>query len=220
MYTANKPIFEFLYRFIRENFSALPIADDDLVFYNFDSERPPVEDRIFNCFERGPFVLTTLSDRQYPASWLEFGHTTKVESDRSPEGYTYELCYEMPILVKGRQVGSKIEPSETFRSSSSKNRGVGDIVAEVIAKAWAELHLGLRSAGNFQFDNGDFRRVTGYSGKLPLNDVHWWVRDWSVRVGEDEVDKISEWDEVLDSDPRSRLKILSWDFVIFEQEGL
>jgi len=217
MYTANKPIFEFLYAYIRENFSKETIEDDALVF----GERPDLDDRFFELFRRGPFLLKDLPHTHYPCGWLEFGETTEIEFERAPEGYCYGLRYQMPIFL-GRQqpINPGIVSLDTFRTSVDGILGVGDIISEIVSKAWKELHLGFATGGNFQFVDNSFYPVIDSSGKLRLSDVNWWVKKWSVDVSSDVVDIISEWQEVLDRDPRARAKIINWGFTIFEQEGL
>ena len=222
MYTANKPIFEFLYAFIRENFLVPEIpSTDNLVFYASEEARPERDVRLFNRFERGPFLLEHLSHNYYPCGWLEFGQTTDIELDRAPQGYCYGLRYAMPIFVgPGQSIEAGGVTLHTFRDDPAKHLGLGDIISEVVGKAWGELHQGFRPGGNFQFQDNSFHPVTGSSGQLPLNDANWWVREWSVDVNGDVVDTISEWKEVLSEDPRGRAKTINWDFKIFEQEPL
>jgi len=244
VYTANKPIFEFLYAFIRENFlkdvgntasPATPREDYELVFYGSDADRPADEDRIFKNFYRGPVLLDGLQPHvHFPLAWLEFGHIMDVEFDRAPQAYCYTLRYEMPIFTRNTGTSGGLAIQETFRKDISSDaleaekkkwedyctRGIGDIVSEVVEKAWSELHMGFRPGGNFQFVDNSFCRVTGSSGQLPLNDISWWVKEWTVDVNGETVDTISEWKKVLDADPTSRAKTINWDFTIFEQETL
>ena len=217
MYTANKPIFEFLYAYIRENFSKETIEDDALVF----GERSSLDDRFFQLFRRGPFLLKDLPHTHYPCGWLEFGQTTDIEFERAPDGYCYGLRYQMPIFTGvQQQVVSGIVSLDTFRDSSDGILGIGDIISEIVEKAWSELHLGFAIGGNFEFVDNSFHPVTDGSGKLRLSDMNWWVKQWSVDVNGDVVDTISEWKDVLNRDPKARAKTINWDFTIFEQEGL
>jgi len=233
VYTANKPIFEFLYAFIRENFlkdegnTARPAVfsseDPELVFFADNDDRPADADRIFKNFYRGPVLLDGLQPNvHFPLAWLEFGQITDIEFDRAPQGYRYTLRYEMPIFTRNLRTSGGIAIQETFRSDTDENyvRGVGDIVSEVVEKTWSELHLGFRPGGNFQYDAGSFRRGTGHSGQFALSDTNWWVKQWSVDVNGETVDTISEWKKVLDADPTSRAKTINWDFIIFEQQNL
>ncbi|MDE0638148.1 MAG: hypothetical protein OXI43_20095 [Candidatus Poribacteria bacterium] len=220
MFTANKPIFEFLYAYINEHFCKLSV--DDPIFFSDDSERPDKNDRPFENFYRGPRTLSdqVLAKHNYPLSWLEFGHIDEVVFDRAPQGYCYGLRYQMPVFVRTSElVGQKGAVHETFRKDL-QTLGVGDIISDVLEKAWADLHKGFSPGGNFQFVDNAFYRVTGSSGQLPLNDVNWWVKKWSVDVNGDVVDTISEWKDVLDNDPTSRAKTINWDFTVFEEESL
>ncbi|MXV76273.1 hypothetical protein F4Z99_18620, partial [Candidatus Poribacteria bacterium] len=204
MYTANKPIFEFLCAFIRENFlkdegnTAPPAVfsreDPALVFYGSNDDRPSDADRIFKNFYRGPVLLDGLQPNvHFPLAWLEFGQIGDIEFESAPQGYCYKLRYQMPIFTRNLQTAGGIPIQETFRSDTDDScaRGVGDIVSEVVEKAWSELHMGFRPGGNFQFVDNSFHRVTGSSGQLPLNDVNWWVKQWSVDVNGEVVDTVS-----------------------------
>ena len=237
MYTAMKPMFEFLYAYINENFWEGTVSDEDFIFYSRNptsdedelgvledvgKPRPLKIDRIFRNFYRGPILLENLPDDAYPVSWLEFGQTTDVELDRSPQGYAYGLRYQMPIMVKGSSAYSGPVPLQTFRDNLELERGLGDIISEVVGKVWSELHLGFAAGGNFEYDvdRKSFFPVSENSGQLRLSSTNWWIKNWSVDVNGEVVDTISEWSRVLDTDPTARAKTINWDFTIFEQEPL
>ena len=213
MFTGNKAIFEFLHAYIKETFSRESVPSP--VFYADEASRPT--DRCLHKFYRGPVVLKGYSG--FPCAWLEFGQITDVKLNRMPQGYCYELRYQMPIFVQLSK-GAGRDYHETYRSDDGLPWAIGDIISEVVEKVWADLHLGFSPGGNFQYQNGRFVKTNAEGGQLALSGPDWWVQTWTVDVNGDVVDTIAEWKDVMDSDPTSRAKTINWDFTVFEQESL
>ena len=190
------------------------------VCFSAQGLRPCLPDRFFGRVDRGPIPLANLGDDYYPLAWLELGQITDVEVDRSPQGFSYELRYQLACFVKHSGLKMGRIPHETFRSDVNLPRGIGDIVSEVVEKAWRDLHVGLTAGGNFRFVNDRLERGSGSGGQLNLSDVNWWIKKWSVDVNGDIVDTISEWKDVIHNAPTSRSKTINWDFTVFEQQSL
>ena len=243
MLDAGKPIFEFLYAFLRENFALEEIESSELVFYSSSptkeanekaekaqaesdlciepehGKRPFSKDRIFDRFTRGPSLSTPEFERAH--GWLEFGQVTDIVPDRSPDGYSYVLSYSMPIFVK---IGQYSGVRETYRKVDKLNlgnRGLGDIITEVIQKTWDQLHVGVLSYGNYKIVMGEIEdSEADPSGRLPLSENNWWVKEWTCNVNGEVVDTTSEWRDVIHNAPDLGMKVIVFKFTVFEQVAL
>ena len=242
MLDAAKPVFEFLYAFLRENFWRNDIRKEDLVFYmdnpteeqeekqkkydvNPDGGDPPSniglrpfkKDRFFDRFERG-VLLGEVGN--FPAvGCLDFGQITDIVPDRSPDGYSYELHYS--LLIQARTgVGKSVR--EVYRNDLDSPRGIGDIVTEVIQKAWDQLHVGMLTKGNYEFKMGSFEGadVSAGFGQFPLSQNNWWVKEWTCNVNGEVVDTTSEFRDVNNNAPDSAKRVIVFKFIVFEQVAL
>ena len=183
-------------------------------------KRPFLKDRFFGRFDRG---LSLGEVGNFPAvGCLEFGQMTDIVPDRSPEGYSYELSYDLLILTR---TGPAKNVREVFRSDSGSARGSGDIIIAIIQKAWDQLHTGMLSRGNYEIKAGEFRDkysgyVSGGFGQLPVSDNNWWVKEWTCNVNGEVVDTTKEFRDVYHNLPDASKKVIVFKFTVFEQLAL
>ena len=229
MLHATKPIFELLYAFIRENFLIQGLDPDgkldgeNLYFFQGDADRDrcaPPDDRFLRQLYRGPPLA--IGGKGVPAAWMRFGQITEVEHDRSPQGYCYDLSYLLDLIVTSENISMGVDSKYVF-SPEGQSRGLGEVVSEIVQRAWRDLHTGLFSKGNFDIV---FSPSVSSAGQFPLNESNWWVKDWTFSVNGEIADTVSEWRDVIHSfrqqnrDTPYRDATINFKFTVFEQEPL
>ena len=113
---------------------------------------------------------------------MRFGQITEAEPDRSPDGYCYDLSYLVDVVVSAEHIMG--QDSRHVFAPDGQSRGLGEVVSEIVQKAWCDLHTGLLSKGNFEIVNGIVTRTGNEQpGQLPLSENNWWVKDWTFSVG-------------------------------------